>query len=564
MVKKQYVTGTGKTRPLALGILRATGALSQGALRLFETGEDAAFAAALDDLPDPSSSAFSREVYLARELLSKADFLDLGIDRDRTAWDSFIESEEKNSETNRRLQSLSTVGFNLPCSARHLVLSVQWKINAVVRDFSWNEALRYCNFGPGAAVGIPKRRSLATYKFGCLEPTVTEGCLELGRTALRWFDLWGGLPANPKVVPGNRLVTVPKNSKTNRTIAVEPLLNGFFQKGIGSLLRRRLLRVGVDLNDQTINQRLARQGSLKKDLATIDIRNASNSISSWLVFQLLPQVWFDPMNYTRSEYGHLPSGTMHRYQMFSSMGNGYTFELESLIFYAILSVCRDLVGEKGDTISVYGDDLIAPAQWTDVALECLRWFGFEPNRSKTFSKGAFRESCGKHYLDGIDITPFYIRKDIASHERTVWLANAIKRCANRWSSLGTSCDVQLHDAYVLARDACPTHWPLIPDGYGDGGLVSDFDVAQPKALRGKYVGWEGWETSHMVRVYKKHEPGGVPRLIKNLFSLDKTVYEGGSEFKNLKEVFPESVNGAYFLRKTKLVVPQWRDLGPWL
>jgi hypothetical protein len=85
------------------------------------------------------------------------------------------------------------------------------------------------------------------------------------------------------MVSGNNVDWVPKNYKTDRTIAIEPDWNMFLQKGLGGLLRRRLRRVGQDLNDQSTNRFCAAVGSIDGSLATLDMSMASDTVAYRLV-----------------------------------------------------------------------------------------------------------------------------------------------------------------------------------------------------------------------------------------------------------------------------------------
>ena len=157
---------------------------------------------------------------------------------------------------------------------------------------------------------------------------------------------------------GNNVTTVPKTWKTERVIAIEPCWNSFFQKGVGKLIRRRLRKVGILLRDsQERHGYLARMGSVHKVFATLDLKSASDTICIGLVEALLPEDWLRVLTDLRSPY--MGEGeARYRYQRWSSMGNGYTFELETLIFYALTVA---IVGaESGRGVSVYGDDIIAP------------------------------------------------------------------------------------------------------------------------------------------------------------------------------------------------------------
>ena len=88
------------------------------------------------------------------------------------------------------------------------------------------------------------------------------------------------------------------------------------------------------------------------------------------------------------------------------MGNGYTFELETLLFYCLVeAVCG-----KDGRLSVYGDDIICPSNRAAVVTRLLKFCGFSLNEDKSFSEGFFRESCGGHFYRGVDVKPFYIER----------------------------------------------------------------------------------------------------------------------------------------------------------
>jgi hypothetical protein len=117
------------------------------------------------------------------------------------------------------------------------------------------------------------------------------------------------------------LFTVPKSSEIDRVACKEPEVNMFMQRSVGAHIRRRLRRVGVDLNDQTVNQHLAKI-AVDQGLATIDLSAASDSITEQLVVNWLPPEWFLLLNRLRVHNVDV-DGTLHPLQMFSSMGNGF-------------------------------------------------------------------------------------------------------------------------------------------------------------------------------------------------------------------------------------------------
>nr|APG77003.1 hypothetical protein [Beihai levi-like virus 23] len=242
----------------------------------------------------------------------------------------------------------------------------------------------------------------------------------------------GTVLEHQKVVVRNssELFTVPKATDIDRVACKEPELNMFQQRSIGKHIRRRLRAVaGINLNDQTVNQRLARD-ALHLGLATIDLSAASDSITEQLVVNWLPPEWFLLLNDLRVKSVRIPNWprkgqeTTRELSMFSSMGNGFTFELESLLFYALTRAVAYLTGAKGK-ISVYGDDIICPASIGPRLARVFAWYGFKVNPKKSNWSGYFRESCGKHYHRGLDVTPFYLRGPVKSKTDVIRLLNRL-------------------------------------------------------------------------------------------------------------------------------------------
>jgi hypothetical protein len=308
-----------------------------------------------------------------------------------------------------------------------------------------------CSFGPGASVGVSGNATHLARKF--LEPSwsVTPSALPYALAALRSDPLvWElllkkegspyycvdplqfeeALLQRVSKVAYNKLSLVPKTAKVHRTIAVEPLLNGYVQKGIDEFLRRKLFRFGIDLKDQSRNQVLAREGSLPgpDPFATIDLSSASDLISLELARDILPPDWFELLNSTRSPAYKL-GDTVTRYNKFVSMGNGFCFPLETLIF---ASVCVAVYEHHNRTpdFSVYGDDIIVRSSLAGEVLKGLRLIGFRHNPRKTFSKGPFRESCGADWFNGEDVRPITLDYPLESLSDLIKFHNLTLRKKN--------------------------------------------------------------------------------------------------------------------------------------
>jgi len=294
------------------------------------------------------------------------------------------------------------------------------------------------------------------------------------------------------LVPGNVMTVVPKNAKTDRVICYEPHCNIRLQLSVGAFMKSRLKRHGIDLTDQSVNQRRAEFASKHGTLATLDLSSASDTVTTGLVKALLPGDWFDLLDAFRSPFTLWPDGTNRLNQKFSSMGNGFTFELESLIFYALSSVVAD-------NVSVYGDDIIIPADSFDDVKGVLLDCGFLLNDQKSFSKGPFRESCGFDGLLGFNVTPVYLRSYPKKRSDVVKLHNAIRK----W----VSCDEPtLEWATYLRRIRSIHSHHLGPSHHCDGSPLGDghyhvnFDEACPQRADHGLDGWWYKTTSPRWRV----------------------------------------------------------------
>lgn len=212
----------------------------------------------------------------------------------------------------------------------------------------------------------------------------------------------------------NKISVVPKDGRKDRPIAVEPMGSMLLQLGVDRVFRRCLLENWhMDLNSAVLNRRSAREGSLDSSPvspATLDLSNASDTIHWKWVERFFPPAWFKLLMSLRCPFGQLPCGTGLVYNKISSMGNGYTFALESVFFLAILRAVSAVYGSPSDRLLAYGDDLVFPQYLLRPVVYYLGWVGCEVNLSKTFSAGPVRESCGEDYYEGVNIRPVYLKR----------------------------------------------------------------------------------------------------------------------------------------------------------
>lgn len=361
--------------------------------------------------------------------------------------------------------SAESLGLPRPEQVIHLA---RLKLASLLGEFCFDELARNVGFSSGASTRLPRRRGAAPYKFQG-KPHVTRNCALLAVNLIWFHEPWRlycqnrfGRESDPmswvKVVRGSEYFTVPKTASTVRGAAKEPDLNMFCQKAVGSMIRKRLRRRGIDLNDQTVNNRLAHKGSIDGSLATLDLSAASDSISLRCL-DLLPPSWRRVIEMTRSEEILLPQG-WHRLEMVSSMGNGFTFELESAIFWAVSAASAALTVSSDQDVSIYGDDIICPAASAQCVIHALGYLGFEVNEEKSFVAGPFRESCGGHYFLGVDVTPFYLRDSLEKAPDVYHLVNSFNKWA--WSYPGASWDNTL----AWARRALPKRRCTVPPHCG--------------------------------------------------------------------------------------------------
>jgi len=378
---------------------------------------------------------------------------------------------------------------------------------------------------------------------------------------------------------GNNVITVPKNSKTDRVIAVEPGINLWFQKALGAAIRRRLLRVGIDLNSQSKNQQLSLIGSCFRPftsdgsndigLATVDFSSASDSISLEVVRELLPPRWFQLLDACRSHYGVSSNGP-RKWEKFSSMGNGFTFELESLIFFAAAQAVAEYTGSPGvvdlttkhgrpfvtkserinNVISVFGDDVIIPRKMFSLFSSFSEFLGFKVNGQKSFSDGYFRESCGSHYYDGIDVKPIFLKERLRNVEAIYKLANSVRHLAHRHNS-HYGCDARfLHCwRYLLERVPEPLRF-FVPASAGDVGLVGNFDEAQPSRAR---YGIEGYMYRALTSLGVNRESESPAVLLARLWVASV------QEYRNTY-----TLRGRTRRKISDSLTVTWYNLGPWL
>lgn len=495
-----------------------------------------------------------RDSLAATKLLSKATFLKTSFNLKEEARKTFLKAEQVCKETNRRIIRGS---YSDP-RTHSVILTACRKINFVLTPFSANEFVDSCDWGPGASVLVKRREATGPNKY-LIDSSITSRALNFIQP---WFHaaypLWFERIVKERgfrTVAGNKVVTVPKNAKTDRTIAIEPGLNLWFQKGIGTMIRRRLSRVGIDLNrGQDHHGRLANLGSKTNHLATVDFSCASDTIAKELIPELVCGEWLHLLQAFRSSTGVLDTGEEFSYEKFSSMGNGYTFELESLIFWAIAAACCDILGIEG-SVSTYGDDVILPAGAFDMYVSVTKDLGFEVNVKKSYSTSYYRESCGSHYYYGDNVKPIYQKEPLNDKTAVLKAANSVRRLSHRHGYFG--CDKRFLRCWQFLSRILGPKVPRISEGYGDLGLVCNIDEAGP-VVRARF-GLEGFYVRIWAAIARREIVEHEGLLLFRLKSIGGSDTSTSLAFGN-EVPLPLRTNHS----RTRMLVHRWVDLGDWV
>jgi len=305
---------------------------------------------------------------------------------------------------------------------------------------SYEQVLDASRVGPGSAVGSRGTSFYAKFFASPLAMT-SYGLYSVYRSYISRFpraleaiqtcqEQLGG----PIIASGSRISFAPKTQDVSRLICVEPSLNMYFQLGLGALMEGRLRsRFSIDLKTQPIiNQRLAYAGSKTGRFSTIDLSSASDSISLNMCKAYLPEWLYQTLMELRSHSTEV-RGSSVKLHMMSTMGNGFTFPLQTILFSCLIRAVYKFVGirtGKGRRDwGCFGDDLIVRSECFDLTIRLLKLLGFSPNSEKTFNKGPFRESCGADWFYGQPARPVFVKK-LDSLQDCVVAINLL----NEWTS----------------------------------------------------------------------------------------------------------------------------------
>lgn len=417
-------------------------------------------------------------------LLKKLQELPCSHDKTANAVAKWWQGEQACKRTNFRLDPYLRRSL-FPEERNDRIASFLTKVRSVVKELIGYRPSDSPEgrFGPGATFSDRGRYTTVPDKMTS-NPSLTRNALWC---LVEWRDTaWAraflhGHCREIDLVPGNRFATVPKTAKTDRAIASEPSLNVFYQLALGRQLRGRLKKShGWDLDRaQDIHRQIAEVSSVTREFATLDLSNASDTVARSLVELLLPRPWFvvlDSLRSKRTQSKKLtPQGSdaatgWVMLEKFSSMGNGFTFELETVLFASLaIAVCREAgyAGVLGHDVFVFGDDIIVPSPVTRALKSVLEFCGFSLNEEKSFFDGTpFRESCGGDYFAGKSVRPYFLKDLPNGPQDYLAFANGLRALFDRLDHTGRACRRR---AWFSVLDCLPSRIRLArgPQALGD-------------------------------------------------------------------------------------------------
>lgn len=265
------------------------------------------------------------------------------------------------------------------------------------------------------------------------------------------------------IVNGARASSVDKDNDKRRFINVEATFPLLLQRAVARNFLSVLEKNGNKIGDNGFvrkgdGQLRHRQLIADPSKATVDFSNASDSILLRLVEFLFPPHWFKLLSKFRSYTVDIPGyGEFTPYKL-SSMGNGFTFEVLSLVLLAI--------GRTLDTnCSTYGDDVVISNSVADRFVRVCSSVGFQPNMKKTFINSPFRESCGAFFHDNTGYITSFDFHFVDSEADLVTTANKAFTIAQAGYSISPSFQKLYTDLLVYARSSLKGPVPIDDRAY---------------------------------------------------------------------------------------------------
>jgi hypothetical protein len=184
------------------------------------------------------------------------------------------------------------------------------------------------------------------------------------------------------------------------------------------------------------------------------------------------------------------NGLPTRYEKFCSMGNGFCFPLQTLLFASVCFAAGMISSQDPYDFRVYGDDIIVRQDRALLVIELLSELGFRLNRDKSFLFGPFRESCGADWYKGQDVRPVIYDNPLVDVRQVMSLHNAFHRNA-RASAFGFRIQ-----AYLRSLSQIKFYRPGSEPG--DTGFSVSLDLAMESPLVLWDIDLQTWSWEEVV------------------------------------------------------------------
>jgi hypothetical protein len=361
-----------------------------------------------------------------------------------------------------------------------------------------------------------------------------------------------------------RVILVPKDSRGPRLISCEPVDFQWIQQGLGRAIvalveNAELTKFNVNFTDQKPNGRGALLGSSTGRYATLDLKEASDRVSTDLVHLLFPEHIVRYLLACRSSATVLPNGKELNLLKYAPMGSSLCFPILALTVWSILTAAAPDADTR-EGILVYGDDVIVPTAYAANAIEQLESFGLLVNRDKSCTSGLFRESCGMDAFNGTNVTPVRLR--------TVWSSVPTPEVYTSWIAYANSFfDRQCYHVYDLIVGKLRHTYGTIPDKdmhLACPSLRSTPDAAKPKRSRWnkrlqkrEFLVWDVKSPSII------HESDGWEMLLR--YQVEKGASANQQDHEDLQQRTFFDIDretafsvSQYTSRRTSMLVKRWR------
>lgn len=305
----------------------------------------------------------------------------------------------------------------------------------------------------------------------------------------------------PPLAEASHVSLVPKDHRGKRIIAAEPVCHQFLQQGVAARLTRAVLHsfplsLAVDLARPELNQERAQYASLRNELATVDLSDASDTVRVRHIEDMLstlPRVR-DLLLNVRTRWVQSSLRTSEITTAFP-MGSALCFPVETAVYawiaitaisaqdpFARQPVTKKLIAEiiRDSKLRVYGDDIIVHQKYAPLVVEALTLAGMKPNRLKCCLNTLFKESCGGDYYGGRNVVALRPRALPGSSEVT---ADGLIQQAGNFANegyLNAACFL-----WYLASSR--THYPV---------PVLRTDSTSPGCIHSDYLYWASDQCMH--------------------------------------------------------------------